>query len=117
MKKPIYRVLIFIIYCRFIPNERLFEFIKLLTPLRIRLSVGLPVRPLRMRERSMLSNHPRSFKLYHSFLSPLIGMVMAIISVWFINSFKRIGPSYFSSAVILAVLVFLYNTLELDPEK
>lgn len=53
------------------------------------------------------------------FLAPLVGMIMAfIISVWFINSFKKgIGPKIFSIIVILLVLVFLYTTLELNPEK
>lgn len=53
------------------------------------------------------------------FLAPLVGMIMAfVISVWFINSFQKgIGPKLFSSVVIILVLVFLYNTLELDPEK
>jgi inorganic phosphate transporter, PiT family len=48
-----------------------------------------------------------------------VGMIMAfIISVWFINSFKKgIGPKLFSVAVIILVMLFLYNTLELNPEK
>jgi PiT family inorganic phosphate transporter len=53
------------------------------------------------------------------FLAPLIGMIMAfVISVWFINSFQKgAGPKLFSSVVIILVFVFLYNTLELDPER
>jgi inorganic phosphate transporter, PiT family len=53
------------------------------------------------------------------FLAPLIGMIMAfVISVWFINSFQKgFGPKLFSSVIILLVIVFLYTTLELDPEK
>ena len=53
------------------------------------------------------------------FLAPLIGMIMAfVISVWFINSFQKgFGPKLFSSVIILLVLIFLYTTLELDPQK
>ncbi|MCW3117755.1 MAG: phosphate transporter [Chitinophagaceae bacterium] len=53
------------------------------------------------------------------FLAPLVGMIMAfIISVWFINSFQKgFGPKLFSSIIIILVLVFLYTTLELDPDK
>src|SRR5262249_646584 len=53
------------------------------------------------------------------FLAPFIGMIMAfIISLWFINSFRKgIGPKLFSSAVILAVVVFLYISLQTDPAK
>ncbi|MEJ0102932.1 MAG: inorganic phosphate transporter [Bacteroidota bacterium] len=53
------------------------------------------------------------------FLAPLVGMIMAfIISVWFINSFQKgFGPKLFSSIIIILVLLFLYTTLELDPEK
>jgi PiT family inorganic phosphate transporter len=52
------------------------------------------------------------------FLAPLIGMIMAyIISVWFLNSFKK-GPipKLISLIVILLVFLFLYKTLELDRE-
>ncbi|MES1223018.1 MAG: inorganic phosphate transporter [Bacteroidota bacterium] len=53
------------------------------------------------------------------FLAPLIGMIMAfVISVWFINSFKKgVGPKLFSSIIIVLVFVFLYTTLEFNPEK
>lgn len=53
------------------------------------------------------------------FLAPLVGMIMAfIISVWFINSFKKgIGPKLFSLLVIFLVIFFLYTTLETDPTK
>ena len=53
------------------------------------------------------------------FLAPLVGLVVAfIISVWFINSFKKgYGPKLFSSIIILLVLLFLYTTLELDPAQ
>ena len=50
------------------------------------------------------------------FLAPLVGMIMAyIISVWFLNSFKK-GPipKIISTFVILLVMLFLYKTLELD---
>jgi PiT family inorganic phosphate transporter len=50
------------------------------------------------------------------FIAPVIGMVMAfIISIWFINSFKKgPAPKIISTIVILAVLVFLVNVLEFD---
>ena len=53
------------------------------------------------------------------FVAPIVGMIMAfVISVWFINSFQnRIGPKLFSIGVIVCVLLFLYNTLEMDPAK
>lgn len=53
------------------------------------------------------------------FLAPLIGMIMAfVISVWFINSFRKgWGPKLFSSAIILAVVYFLYASLQTDPAK
>jgi PiT family inorganic phosphate transporter len=52
-------------------------------------------------------------------LAPLVGMVMAfIISLWFINSFKKgILPKLFSIGVIIAVIIFLDRTLEFNPEK
>jgi len=52
------------------------------------------------------------------FLAPLVGMIMAyIISVWFLNSFKK-GPipKIISTFVILLVMLFLYKTLEFDKE-
>jgi PiT family inorganic phosphate transporter len=50
------------------------------------------------------------------FIAPIIGMVMAyIISVWFINSFRKgPAPKIISTIVLLAVAVFLANTLEFD---
>jgi len=53
------------------------------------------------------------------FLAPLLGMVMAfIISLWFINSFRKsIWPKLFSLGVIALVIFFLYQTLELDATK
>jgi PiT family inorganic phosphate transporter len=52
-------------------------------------------------------------------LAPLIGLIMALIlSLWFINSFRKgWGPKIFSIAVIAAVLLFLNNTLVFDPAK
>src|SRR5215467_6838721 len=52
-------------------------------------------------------------------LAPLVGMIMAfIISLWFINSFRKgWGPKLFSLAVIAGVIVFLYFSLELDESK
>ncbi|PZF71998.1 inorganic phosphate transporter [Taibaiella soli] len=52
-------------------------------------------------------------------LAPLVGMIAAfIISVWFINSFKKgLLPKIISFAVIIGVLVFLNKTLEYDPAK
>jgi PiT family inorganic phosphate transporter len=52
------------------------------------------------------------------FLAPLIGMVMAyIISLWFLNSFRK-GPvpKIISTVVILLVVLFLYKTLEFNHE-
>lgn len=53
------------------------------------------------------------------FLAPLIGMLMAfIISLWFISSFRKgWGPKIFSSAIIVAVFIFLFSSLQTDPEK
>ncbi len=53
------------------------------------------------------------------FIAPVIGMIMAyIISVWFINSFRK-GPipKIISTIVIFLVIMFLYNSLELDASK
>jgi inorganic phosphate transporter, PiT family len=52
-------------------------------------------------------------------LAPLIGMLMAfIISLWFINSFRKgWGPKIFSCIVILAVVLFLYANMETDTAK
>jgi PiT family inorganic phosphate transporter len=53
------------------------------------------------------------------FLAPLVGMLMAfIISLWFINSFKKgILPKLVSLAVIFFVFYFLAQILEFDPAK
>jgi len=50
------------------------------------------------------------------FIAPIIGMVMAyIISIWFINSFRKgPAPKIISAFVILAVIIFLANALEFD---
>jgi PiT family inorganic phosphate transporter len=52
-------------------------------------------------------------------LAPLVGMIVAfIISLWFINSFRKsIFPKLISLTIIVLVLYFLSNTLEFDPEK
>lgn len=53
------------------------------------------------------------------FLAPLLGMVMAfIISLWFINSFRKsIWPKIFSLGIIALTLYFLYRTMEFNPEN
>jgi PiT family inorganic phosphate transporter len=53
------------------------------------------------------------------FLAPLIGMIMAfIISLWFINSFRKgWGPKVFSLVIILLVVLFLVTHLETNPDK
>lgn len=53
------------------------------------------------------------------FLAPVIGMLMAyIISIWFLNSFRKgIMPKLMSAVVIILVLLFLYKNLEFDPSK
>ncbi len=52
-------------------------------------------------------------------LAPLVGMIVAfIISLWFINSFRKgIGPKIISVIIVLAVAAFLYFNLETDPTK
>ncbi|MBC7884676.1 MAG: inorganic phosphate transporter, partial [Saprospiraceae bacterium] len=52
-------------------------------------------------------------------LAPTIGMFIAfLISVWFLNSFsKSIIPKLVSLLIIVGIIVFLYNTLILDPEN
>lgn len=53
------------------------------------------------------------------FLAPLVGMIMAfIISLWFINSFRKgWGPKIFSIIIILLVGAFLAFNLQTDPTK
>ena len=52
------------------------------------------------------------------FLAPLVGMIMAlIISLWFLNSFRKGHvPKLISIVILLLVGLFLYKNLELDPE-
>ncbi|RYE23235.1 MAG: inorganic phosphate transporter [Sphingobacteriales bacterium] len=52
-------------------------------------------------------------------LAPLIGMVIAfIISLWFINSFRKgIRPKLISLGVLVIVGFIMYNTLEFDDSK
>jgi PiT family inorganic phosphate transporter len=53
------------------------------------------------------------------FLAPLVGMIMAfIISLWFINSFRKsIWPKLFSIAIIVLTVVTLSQIMEFDPAK
>ncbi|HEX5024219.1 MAG TPA: inorganic phosphate transporter [Agriterribacter sp.] len=53
------------------------------------------------------------------FLAPLIGMVMAfIISLWFINSFRKtLWPKMVSLGIIVLLLLVLSQVLEFDPAK
>ena len=53
------------------------------------------------------------------FIAPVLGMIMAyIISLWFINSFRKgYAPKIISLAVILCVFIFLSQILELDNAK
>lgn len=53
------------------------------------------------------------------FLAPFVGMVIAfIISLWFINSFKKgPGPKIFSVGVLLITAIVLASILEFDPAK
>lgn len=52
-------------------------------------------------------------------LAPMVGMIIAfLISVWFLHSFsKSMLPKLFSLAVIILIVIFLYNTLKTDPAK
>jgi inorganic phosphate transporter, PiT family len=53
------------------------------------------------------------------FLAPLVGMIMAlIISLWFLNSFRKGQlPKLISIGVLALVAFFLYKNLEFDPSK
>jgi len=53
------------------------------------------------------------------FLAPLIGMLMAlIISLWFLNSFRKGHlPKLISLLMLALVAWFLYENLEFNPEK
>jgi inorganic phosphate transporter, PiT family len=52
-------------------------------------------------------------------LAPMVGMIMAfLISIWFINSFRKgWGPKIFSLLIIAGVILFLANSLEFRPDK
>ena len=52
-------------------------------------------------------------------IAPLAGMIMAFFfSLWFINSFRKgWWPKLFSLLLIVLVVIFLSNKLELDPSK
>ncbi len=51
------------------------------------------------------------------FLAPMVGLIMAfILSIWFINSFKKgVGMKIFSVLIILGIIAFWYFSLETDP--
>lgn len=53
------------------------------------------------------------------FLAPLIGMIMALIlSLWFLNSFRKSHlPKLISVVVLILAGYLLYMNLELNPEK
>jgi PiT family inorganic phosphate transporter len=53
------------------------------------------------------------------FLAPVVGMIMAlIISLWFLNSFRKGHvPKLISIAILILVSIFLYKSLEFDPAK
>jgi PiT family inorganic phosphate transporter len=53
------------------------------------------------------------------FLAPVIGMIMAlIISLWFLNSFRKGHiPKVISIVILMLVGLFLYKNLEFDPAK
>ncbi len=52
-------------------------------------------------------------------IAPILGMLMAfIISVWFLNSFRKgVLPKIISFIIILATLFLLYEVIETDPTK
>lgn len=53
------------------------------------------------------------------FLAPIIGMIIAfVISLWFINSFKKGWmPTILAFIIFIGVAFFLYHNLETDPAK
>ena len=53
------------------------------------------------------------------FLAPLVGMIMAlIISLWFLNSFRKGHiPKLISIVILFLVGLFLYKNMEFDPGK
>ena len=52
-------------------------------------------------------------------VAPILGMIMAfIISLWFLNSFRKgIVPKIVALIVITATVFLLYNVIETDPSK
>lgn len=68
---------------------------------------------------SAVNSGPVAQIILFIFLAPLIGMIVAfLISIWFINSFRKGWlPKIFSIAVILSVFIFLYFNMQLDPAK
>ena len=52
-------------------------------------------------------------------IAPILGMVMAfIISMWFLNSFRKgILPKIVALLIIAATITLLYNVIETDPSK
>ncbi len=53
------------------------------------------------------------------FLAPLVGMIIAfVMSIWFLNSFRKGSlPKLISIGVLAFVVFFLYKNLEFDPSK
>ncbi|HRP54687.1 inorganic phosphate transporter [Agriterribacter sp.] len=53
------------------------------------------------------------------FLAPLVGMLMAfVISLWFINSFRKsIWPKFFSIAIMVITALTLSQIMEFDPAR
>jgi inorganic phosphate transporter, PiT family len=53
------------------------------------------------------------------FLAPIVGLIVAyIISLWFLNSFRKgPAPKIISSIVIIGVIFLLYSSLEFDEKK
>lgn len=53
------------------------------------------------------------------FCAPLLGMIMAlVISLWFINAFRKsIWPKVFSIGLLAITIYLLLDTMEFDPEK
>jgi len=52
-------------------------------------------------------------------IAPLVGMIMAfIISLWFIHSFRKgSAPKILATIVLICVAIFLYLSIETDPDK
>lgn len=68
---------------------------------------------------SAVNSGPVAQIILFIFLAPLIGMIVAfLISIWFINSFRKGWlPKIFSIAVVLSVFIFLYFNMQTDPAK